>query len=271
MKARTLFMTMILSLGVALCGPARADSGGDNAAALAKTIQNPIAALVTLPFQYNYNGGVGPYDRKSLDLLVQPVIPFQGDKWNVITRTIIPIKSVPTGTTDAEFGFGDINFNLFFSPAASANPTWGAGVAAYLPTASNPEVLGTGQFSLGPTGVVFYSLEKFTMGAVANNVWSIAGDSDRSDVNFLFFQYFVNYNLGSGWAVGTVPIVTCNWDAPSGQKWAIPWGLQLSKVMHFGARPANVLAGYYYYSEHPTGAADYQVRLQVNILYPTKG
>ncbi|MGD8414249.1 MAG: neuromedin U, partial [Candidatus Latescibacterota bacterium] len=157
----------------------------------------------------------------------------------------------------------------FLSPAEAANPTWGVGAAMYLPTASNPEVLGTGQFSLGPTGVVFYSRGKFTLGGVANNVWSIAGDSDRSDVNLLYIQYFVNYNLGNGWAVGTAPIVTANWMADSGEEWSVPWGAQVSKVTHFGTRPVNLLAGYYYYSEHPTGAADYQVRIQVNLLYPS--
>jgi hypothetical protein len=259
-----------MALVIAFGGAARADQK-DEAARLAKTIQNPIANLVTVPFQYNYNGGVGPYDRKSLDLFFQPVIPFQGDKWNIITRTIIPIKSVPQGQTGSVFGFGDINFNLFLSPAEAANPTWGAGAAMYLPTASNPEVLGSGKFSLGPAGVVFYSRGKFTMGAVANNVWSIAGDSDRADVSFLYIQYFVNYNLGGGWAVGTVPIVTANWMAASGEEWSIPWGAQFSKVTHLGGRPANLLAGYYYYSEHPTGAADYQVRLQVNLLFPVAG
>jgi hypothetical protein len=103
---------------------------------------------------------------------------------------------------------------------------------------------------------------------VANNVWSVAGDSDRSDVNFLFFQYFANYNLGGGWAVGTVPIVTANWMADSGEEWSVPWGAQVSKVTQFGKRPVNLLVGYYYYSDHPTGAADYQVRLQLNLLYP---
>ncbi|MGD8412586.1 MAG: hypothetical protein PVF33_00045 [Candidatus Latescibacterota bacterium] len=267
MSKKTVILAAAALLGLAFCGAASAESQGE-AARLARTIQNPIANLITLPFQYNYNGGVGQYDRKSLDLFVQPVIPFHGDKWNVITRTIIPVKSVPTGITGSVFGFGDINLNMFLSPVESANPTWGAGVAMYLPTASNPELLGTGQFSLGPTGVVFYSLGKVTMGFVANNVWSVAGDSDRSDVNFLFFQYFANYNLGGGWAVGTVPIVTANWMADSGEEWSVPWGAQVSKVTQFGKRPVNLLVGYYYYSDHPTGAADYQVRLQLNLLYP---
>ena len=91
-----------------LCGFAVAQETTDDEAALAKTVQNPIANLVSLPFQYNYNGGVGTYDRHALNLNVQPVIPFPGEKWNIISRTIIPVNSVPIGENGSEFGFGDI-------------------------------------------------------------------------------------------------------------------------------------------------------------------
>ena len=106
------------------------------------------------------------------------------------------------------------------------------------------------------------------MGAVANNAWSITGDSDRDDFNFFFAQWFVNFNIGSGWALGTVPIITCDWTEEPGERWTVPWGLQVSKVTHLGKRPANLLVGYYYNSEHPTLGPESQVRLQVNLLYP---
>ena len=269
---KTLYATVLAAGCVALAFPVSvlADQKAEQAA-LAETVQNPIANLITLPFQYNYNGGVGQYDRNALNLNVQPVIPFTGEKWNVITRTIIPVNSLPIEETGSSFGFGDINVSLFLSPAKAANPTWGLGVVMYLPTSSNPEILGAGKFSIGPTGVIFYKLGKFTMGGVANNVWSIAGDDSREDVSFFFMQYFVNYNIGAGWALGTAPIITCDWTEPSGEEWAVPWGLQLSKVTMLGTRPANLLAGYYVYSEHPTLGPEYQVRLQVNLMFPHKG
>jgi hypothetical protein len=123
---------------------------------------------------------------------------------------------------------------------------------------------------VGPTGVLFYKTGEWTMGAVASNVWSVAGDSDREDVNFFFAQYFVNYNFGRGWALGTAPIVTADWEADSDNTWTIPWGLQVSKLTRFGSRPVNLLIGHYTNSEHPDGSADEQVRLQVNFLFPTK-
>lgn len=242
----------------------------DEAEALAKQIQNPLANLITLPLQANYNLGVGPDDRTFFNLNVQPVIPFPGEKWNVITRTIIPVNSVPQGATDSVFGLGDTSLSIFWSPAKASQLTWGVGPAISIPTATNPEVLGSGKWSVGPTGVLFYKVGEWTMGIVASNIWSFAGDGQRDDVNFFFAQYFVNYNFGKGWAIGTAPIVTANWEASSGNKWTIPWGLNLSKLTHFGPRPVNLLIGYYKNSEYPAGAADEQVRLQVNFLFPTK-
>ena len=145
-----------------------------------------------------------------------------------------------------------------------------SGRSSPLPTASNQESLGSGKLSLGPSGVMFISAGKFTLGAVASNVWSIAGDSDREDVNFFFAQWFVNYNFGHGWAVGTAPIITGNWEAEKSDRWVIPWGAQISKVTHFGGLPVNIVIGYYGNSEHPEGSADSQIRFQLNLLYPSK-
>ena len=157
-------------------------------------MQNPLAALVSLPFQANWNTGVGEFERTNLNLNIQPVIPYPGKKWNIISRTIIPVNSVPVGETDAAFGFGDTSFSLFLSPAKASSFIWGVGPAVTLPTASNPERLGSGKLSLGPTGVIFASAGQFTLGVVGSNVWSIAGDSDREDVNFFFAQWFLNFN-----------------------------------------------------------------------------
>jgi hypothetical protein len=251
----------------------------EDQAALAKQIQNPLANLVSLPLQFNFNEGVNPIPvagvdipggRRFFNLNVQPVIPFSREKWNIISRTIIPVNSVPQGENDSVFGIGDTSLSLFWSPNNASSLTWGVGPAFSLPTASNPEVLGTEKFSLGPTGVLFYGIGNWTMGVVASNVWSVAGNSDRTDVNFFFAQWFVNYNLGQGWAVGSAPILTANWEAESGNQWTIPWGLQVSKVTRFGGQPVNLLIGYYTNSEHPDSGAESQVRFQVNFMFPQK-
>lgn len=272
MRTRTRLLVLVACCWMIPWGAALAQAADtqDDAAELAKKVQNPLANLVTLPLQANFNGGVGPYDRQAFNLNVQPVIPFPGKKWNIIARTIIPVNSVPQGETDSIFGIGDTSLSLFWSPAKASKLVWGVGPAISIPTASNSEVLGSGKLSLGPTGVLFYQVGKWTMGGVASNIWSVAGDSDRDDVNFFLAQYFVNYNFGGGWALGTAPIITANWKADSGNEWTIPWGLQVSKVTHFGSRPVNLLLGYYENSEYPEGGAENQVRIQVNFMFPTK-
>ena len=153
------------------------DSVEADKAALAQKIQNPLASVISLPMQFNFNEGVGQYDRRFLNLNVQPVIPYPGENWNLITRTIIPINSIPVGETDSVFGFGDTNLSLWWSPAKAGSVTWGLGPSFTIPTASNPEVLGSDKLSIGPTGVLFISTGKWTMGAVASNVWSVAGNT----------------------------------------------------------------------------------------------
>jgi len=241
-----------------------------NEADLAKTVQNPLANLVSLPLQFNFNTGIGADDRTFFNLNVQPVIPYPGEKWNVISRTIIPINSVPIDEIDSVFGLGDINLSLFWSPAKASSLVWGVGPAIVLPTASNPEVLGSEKWSIGPTGVVFYGIREWTLGVVASNVWSVAGNSERTDVNSFFAQWFVNYNFGRGLALGTAPIITCNWEIESGDQCTIPWGLQVSKVTIFGSQPVNLILGYYVNSQHPEGGAESQARIQVNFMFPQK-
>ena len=197
------------------------------------------------------------------------MIPFPGEKWNLVSRSIIPYISVPVGETGAQTGFGDLTTTLFASPAKTGAVVWGAGPVAVLPTASNPETLGSGKLSLGPSGVLFWGPGNWTLGAVVWQVWSVAGDSDREAVSAMTAQWFINYNFGKGWALGTAPIITCDWKA-SEEQCTVPLGLQVSKVLRFGSRPVNLLLGYYDNVEHPEGAAEHQIRLQINLLYPQK-
>jgi hypothetical protein len=251
----------------------------DQAAALAKTVQNPIASLVSLPFQYNMNTNVGPYDRVQTTLNIQPVVPFKlGENSNLITRLIMPVTSIPIGENLSEFGIGDFQLAMFWSPRPKGSLTFGVGPQINLPTASNEELLGTGAVSMGPTGVLFYSTGKWTMGAVASNVWdvwdAVGRTSEAKDVNFFFAQWFLNYNFGKGLALGTAPIITCDWNYETSgdddDQCTFPLGLQISKVTFAGKQPMNLLLGYYYNVNHPINGADGQVRLQVNFMFPAK-
>ena len=174
---------------------------------LAKKTQNPVADLISVPLQNNFNFGAGVNHNKMIYALnVQPVIPIKlTDEWNLITRTIMPIINQPSlfptaggavhSTTGT--GLGDINPTVFLSPAKSGELIWGLGPTMTLPTATDRD-LGSGQWSMGPAGVVLTIQGHWVYGALMNNQWSVAGWGDKP-VNAMLLQWFVNYNLPDGW------------------------------------------------------------------------
>jgi hypothetical protein len=203
-------------------------SAGD----LAKATQNPVASLVSVPLQNITDFHIGPFQRdRNTILLFQPVIPIQlSENWNLITRTIGALVYQPNIAQPQQgtFGLNDINPSFFLSPANPGKVIWGAGPTFLLPTATD-NVLGTGKFSIGPAVVVLVQPGKWTLGALVSNLFSVAGPSSRPDVNFMTFQYFVNYNLKKGYYITLQPIITANWNVPSGNVW-----------LRLGFQPVNV-------------------------------
>ena len=234
---------------------------------LLKKAQNPIANMISVPFQNNTSYGIGPDDRTSNVLNIQPVIPIGlGEKWNMITRTIIPIVTVPDFSTSGGSitGLGDINFNLFFSPKES-KIIWGVGPIFNLPTATDP-ALGAKEFGIGPALIVVQIKGKWVYGATINNTWSVS----NSDINRLYLQYFVNYNLPNSWYLSSSPIVTADWNADSGNQWVVPFGGTVGKLFKLGKLPINAQAGAFYNAIKPDGGADWQTRFQLQLLFPKK-
>jgi hypothetical protein len=239
--------------------------------ALRKATQNPVASLISVPIQNNSNFGVGAENRTQNVLNIQPVIPVRlNDNWNLITRVITPIIFQPTlsqPVNQGASGFGDVNPSFFFSPAKAGRIIWGAGPTIVLPTATNP-ILGQGKWSAGPSVVALTQPQNWTIGALVNNVWSFAGQSSRSDVNQMLLQYFINYNLAKGWYVGSQPIVTANWKAPSGSQWVVPFGASVGRITKMGFQPVNVQVGFYGNAVHPPGASSWNMRVQIALLFP---
>src|SRR5262249_12758634 len=192
---------------------------------LAKKTQNPVADLISVPFQSNFNFNAGPREKTTYVLNVQPVIPLNvTEDWNVITRVITPIINVPSlgpGIENAS-GLGDINPSFFLSPAKPGHLVWGVGPTFTFPTASNKN-LGTGKFSAGPTGVALLMEGPWVVGALANNQWSFAGWGEKP-VNSLLVQPFLNYNFSHGWYLSTAPIITSDWTQRASQQWTVPVG-----------------------------------------------
>jgi hypothetical protein len=259
-------------LVVCLAGAA-ARAAEPSAAELAKKAQNPVADLVSVPVQLNMNFGVGPADDLQLVTNIQPVLPFTlNDNWNLITRTIVPVISQPTFDVypQRENGIGDIQFSTFFSPKKVKDGlVWGAGAIAQLDTATDDR-LGQGAWGLGPTLVVLKIGTPWVYGALVNNVWSVAEDSGRSKVNQFLLQPFVNYNFASspGRYLTFAPIITANWEAASGQQWLVPIGLGIGQITRLGKQPINLQASYYGNVVRPDSGPDYQIRLQIQFMYP---
>lgn len=239
------------------------DVDGDD---LAKAAQNPVADLISVPFQQNFNW------TKNNDFIwlmnVQPVIPFKvSEKWNLISRTIIPVYALgnaPVGVDSV--GMADINASFFFSPSKPSKFIWGAGPSLQFPTATDPAIA-SGKWSAGPTAVALYMTGPWVGGGLVNNIWSYAGWGDR-DVNQMLVQPFVNYNLKGGWYLVTAPIILSNWEAPSGEGWSVPVGGGFGRVFPIGKQPINVNLQGYYNVEHPTLGPEWSIRLQIQLLFP---
>jgi len=190
-------------------------AAANEAAELAKKLANPIASLISVPFQNNTYYGMGENKGTQNVMFFQPVIPFKiNESLNLITRYIFPIITQYnlTGEGQSQSGLGDATISAFLSPAKTHNGlTWGAGPAFLVPTATDT-YLGTGKFGIGPTAVILKQANGFTYGALANQIWSVAGQSDRADVSQLFVQPFFTYNWKSGAGIGVVGSITQNWE-----------------------------------------------------------
>jgi hypothetical protein len=255
----------------ALCLPAQATMSAEE---LAKLAQNPVGNLVSVPLQNNTNFNTGPLSGTQNILNIQPVIPIELNKdWNLITRTIMPLLWQPEfvpGQGDT-FGLGDIQLSALLSPAqpGPGGLIWGAGAIVQMPT-NTSDVLGNKNWGLGPTAVVL-KLEKgspWVYGGLFNNVWSLSSDKQGGRYNNFLLQPFVNYNFPGGLYLTSSPIVTANWEAESSQRWTVPIGGGIGKIFHLGKLPVNAQIGGYYNVVHPDDGANWQLRLQVQFMFP---
>ncbi len=262
--------------------PAAAASAANDTAALAKATQNPVASLISVPLQNNDNFGIGPYNRTGNIFNIQPVIPMKlSDKVMLITRVIQPLVWQPYAAqpTGGQAGLGDMNPTFFLSPANAGKLIYGAGPAFVIPTATSAQT-GQGKFSLGPSVVALVQPGHWTVGVLINNVFSVAGSSNRPDVNQMLLQYFVNYNMKKGYYLTSGPIVTANWNArgtgdaasgddiTGGSVWVVPFGGGIGQIRRLGFQPINWTVQFYGNAVHPPGASPWSFKFQIALLYP---
>ncbi len=235
---------------------------------LAKSTQNPIAALISLPVQNNWDFGIGPADAMRYTLNVQPVIPFSlSSDYNLITRTIVPYiyAEAPVTGGDDESGLGDVVQSFFLSPKAPVGG-WivGAGPVFLYPTASN-DALGGEKWGAGPTAVALKQQNGFTYGMLFNHIWSFAGDDERADVSTTFVQPFFSYTTKTYTTFGVNTESTYDWE---NSQWTVPINATATQLLKIGGQPMTVQLGYRYYAEAPDGGPDWGLRFVITLLFP---
>ena len=249
-------------------GTAPGDSSREQNTEMAKKTQNPIADMVSLPFQDNTQFGVGTADRTANTLNIQPVIPTRlSTDWLLINRVILPVVTQPglVPPQDSESGLGDTLYTGWLSPRMEGTLTLGVGPAVQVPTHS-ADRLGNEHWGLGPSAVVVAMLDKWVVGGLINNLWSIGGSSDPA-YNQMLIQPFANYNLGDGWYLVSAPILTANWEASSSDRWMIPLGGGGGKAFRIGKQPVNINLQIYYNVEKPDLAGDWSSRFVVQFMF----
>jgi hypothetical protein len=262
-------VAVLASAGLLVAAPVHAEMSAEE---LAKLAQNPVGNLISVPFQNNTNYNVGPLNGNQNILNIQPVIPVEiSPEWNIITRTIVPVISQPKLSQDSERknGIGDTVFSAFLSPARPGHWIWGVGPVVQLPTNTSDE-LGNKNWGLGPTFVVLHldHGDPWVYGVLANNIWSLSSSKQGGSYNNGLIQPFVNYNFKGGFYLVSGPILTVDWKADSGQQWTVPLGGGIGKIFHLGKLPVNTTLQAYYNVVHPDNGANWQLRAQVQFMFP---
>jgi hypothetical protein len=239
------------------------------AAELAKKLSNPIASLISVPIQNNWDFGIGPSDAQRYTANIQPVIPFSlSESWNLITRTIVPVISAqsPSPGGETQSGLGDIVQSFFFSPkaATSGGWIWGAGPVLLYPTATK-DSLGADKWGGGPTLVVLKQSRGWTYGALGNHIWSVAGNSDRANVSATFIQPFLSFTTKTFTTIGLNTESTYDWKS---KQWTVPLNVSVSQLLKLGKQPVSVGLGYKYFANGPDVSPDWGLRLIVTLLFP---
>ena len=264
---RSTLWALISVAGTLLASTAMAETDEE----LANQLSNPVAALISVPFQFNYDQNIGSAKGGNRwQLNIQPVVPFDlNAEWNIISRTILPVVSQEDIFPGAgrQSGIGDIVQSVFFSPKAptAGGVIWGAGPVFLIPTGSN-DLLTTDKWGAGPTGVVLKQQGPLTVGALANHIWSFAGNSGRPDVSATFVQPFLTYTTSTATTFVLNSESTYDWNS---RQWSVPITAGVMQILRIGGQLVQVGPLVRYWAADPDrGPHGWGFRLTFTLLFP---
>jgi hypothetical protein len=265
MNKKTVVILPLLILFMVTGAPALAS----DEESLAKQSQNPVGDIISLPFEYNVDFGVGPEETEVHSLTLKPVYPVNLGEFNLINRFILPVvhQGERVKGEGSESGLGDFTYQGFISPAKPSKVIWGLGPVITIPTHTDNR-FGTDRWSGGPAALALTAPGHWLFGALAQHFWSFAGNSNDDKVNLSSLQYFINYNMDDGWYLTSGPTMTANWEADSSDRFKIPLGGGVGRLVRFGKLPVDFKAQGFWNVEKPEGAADWTMQLQVKFLFP---
>lgn len=239
-------------------------AAAQDTADLAQDLANPLAAIISVPLQLNYDQNIGVAGQGSRTTLnLQPVIPFALDNGaNIVTRTIIPYvwqEDVIPGTSQS--GIGDVLFSAWYSRTTETDLTWGIGPVVRIPTGSD---VSTDTWAAGITGIALQQTGPWTYGALANHLWDVESNP-TTPTSATFFQPFVAYSTEDAWTFSLQSESTYDWKADA---WSVPINASVSKLALIAGRPVNFQAGAGYWLESPAGGPKgWRFRLQVQFVF----
>jgi hypothetical protein len=250
-----------------------ADDGKDHhyagAADVAMQLSNPVAALISLPLRFDFDGDIGPDKAGSrVSFLIQPVIPISiSENYNLISRTILPIvwqKDVLPGS-GTQFGLSDTVQSFFVSPAKPKGIVWGVGPALLVPTGTD-DLLSTRKWGAGPSVLLLNQSGPWTVGLLANQIWSYAGNSSRADVNAMLINPFVTYTTPTAFTVVVQADINRDWE---GKRWTVPATINASQVTKIGNQLVQIGGALrYYVASNEFSPKGFGARFTIALLFP---
>lgn len=247
------------------------EAGHDNdtAARLAMQMRNPVADLINVAFESDFEWGIGTGSKGfRYTLSTQPVIPIAlGEDWNLIVQTVVPLvhqtNVVPGKTQD---GMGDVQQSAYLSPEylGTDDIIWGVGPTFLFPTATSDSIDGQ-KFALGPTAAVLRQDDVWTYGILANHLVSTGGTDSANDINQTLLQPFVSYTTSSDTTFAADMEADYDWQ---NSKWTLPVNLSVAQLFHVWEHAMQLQVGPRLYAQGPSDTPDWGVSLTYVLVLP---